>query len=191
MLQAVSRFLIARSSTRLVVTMAAITLILVGVFGVYLVPGFAAVSGGRLPLDLQFPLTPSVIFAELAVYDEAARRLYLQFLIVDMLYPPALAVFLLTWWVRILDTAGASAWLERPGSFLWMWPLAAALLDWSENIGLALMIWDIPGGASRADLLALLVTGLRAAKLLALQVSFLTTLVLACWWLWQRYNQPR
>ena len=44
-------------------------------FGAWLVPAFQAVTGGRYPVDLAFPITPAVIRAEYAHYGaESIQR---------------------------------------------------------------------------------------------------------------------
>jgi hypothetical protein len=157
-------------------------LLLLACFAFYLVPVFTAHMDGIMPIDLVFPVTPEAIRSHIASYDATARELYLQFLVIDCLYPPALAGFLSLWWASLLSSAQP----ESRWRYLVLLPWAAAVLDLSENAGFALLIWSYP---SLWPGLEVLVTWVRSGKLLVLSLSGLTTVCLLGYWAVSRYRR--
>jgi hypothetical protein len=130
---------------------------------------------GMLPIDLVFPVTPAAIRLHISSYDSTARQLYAQFLVVDCLYPPALALFLSLWWARLLGATEQQSWWR----YLVLLPWLAAFLDLSENTGFALLIWSYP---NLWPAIEALVAGLRFAKLVTLSLSGFIGLCLLGYW---------
>jgi hypothetical protein len=168
-------WLFAISTPRRIAYALALMLLLLACFGLYLVPAFTAHMNGMMPIDLAFPVTPAVIRLHISSYDSTARMLYAQFLVIDCLYPPALAGFLSLWWASALRaTQPRSKW-----RYLVLLPWATALLDLSENAGFALLIWSYP--ILWPDI-EQLVTVIRTAKLVALSLSVLTVVYMLGYW---------
>jgi hypothetical protein len=158
-------------------TLLALLLLAAGVFslfGVWLIPQFQAATGGRYPIDMGFPLTPAVIAGELVHYTAASRHAYTWFFLVDLLWPPLLAlVFALAWcWLAKRTTSALPVrWL---GAGLLALPATEALLDVAENFGFLALIqlWPVqPAG------LAWTASMLHNVKLPLYGLCWLTTLL--------------
>ena len=128
-----------------------------------------------MPIDLVFPITPNAIRTHIAAYDDRARELYAQFLIVDCLYPLTLALFLSLWWTQLLRFAQPQKSIRMVVLLPWL----MAILDLSENAGFGALIWRYP---LSMPLLELLVTVLRGLKLAVLAIVLLGSLPLLAFW---------
>jgi len=145
-------------------------------FGVWLVPAFQAVTGGRYPVDLAFPITPAVIRAEYAHYGAESIRLYHQFVVVDFIWPPLLAAwFALAWaWLARRTTSTLPARMIAAGVLVV--PFAEALLDLTENVGFLALLAAYPGDPPG---LAVATSVARAAKLVVYALCWLVLIMFA------------
>lgn len=114
------------------------------VFGLVLIPAFQAASDGLYPIDMSFPTTPDVIYAQLVHYSAESRRIYSWFFLVDLIWPPLLAsLFSLLWcWLAAKTRHPLPAYLISAGILILPW--VEALLDWTENIGFITLIQLYP-----------------------------------------------
>lgn len=173
-------WLVATTTSARVLGWLVLMLLLVSCFGLYLVPVFTAHMNGLMPIDLAFPVTPETIAEHLAVYDARARELYAQFLLIDCLYPPALAMFMASWWAQMFKLI---RFPSRGYYLLWL-PFVGAALDLAENGMFATLIWSVPGSWSYLDLCVSVVRGL---KLAVQATSFCLSLLFAYLWLRNRF----
>jgi hypothetical protein len=157
-------------------------------FGAWLVPAFQAVTGGRYPVDLAFPITPAVIRGEYAHYGAESIRLYHQFLVVDFMWPPLLgAWFALAWaWLACRTSSTLPARMIAAGVFLL--PFAEALLDLTENVGFLALLAAYPGDPPG---LALATSLVRAAKLVLYALCWLVLLMFAALAVGRSASRPR
>ena len=144
MIASINEFFIARSSGRRVLIWFGLVLLWVTLFGTVLIPNFEGVTSGHSPVDIAFPTTPELIFSQLPAYTPASYRAYLWFAIVDYLYPPTLAFFIATLWAWLFHRGPNRffAALQRGGILIL--PFVAALLDWLENAGFLIVIYNYP-----------------------------------------------
>lgn len=145
-------------------------------FGSWLVPAFQAVTGGRYPLDLAFPITPAVIWNEYANYGEESKRIYRQFIAVDFAWPPLLALWfaLMYSWLARRTSATLPARMIAAGVLLL--PFAEALLDLLENVGFLALLAVYP---AQPEGLAWATTVARAVKLVLYGLCVLVLVMFA------------
>jgi len=140
-----------------------ISLAFIASFALYFVPEIYAATGGLRPIDTQIPITPDLIFSNLAKYPPEAIKTYQWFLLVDCFYPAALATFIAYFWAWVIRYCNASNLRRFALSGLVLLPFLGAALDVLENIGFFMIasaypleeLWDI----------ANISTGIRQAKL--------------------------
>lgn len=131
-------------------------------FALYFVPEIRGLTGLR-PIDTQVPITPEIIFRDLAAYPPEAIRVYGWFLLVDCFYPATLAAFIAYFWSWTIRFCDAPRLRHYALLGFVLLPFAGAALDVCENICFALIIrawpeqelWDV----------ARIATGFRQAKL--------------------------
>jgi hypothetical protein len=121
-----------------------IAIVFIASFALYFVPEITAATGCLRPIDTQVPITPEIIFHDLAAYSPAAIRIYGWFLLVDCFYPAALAAFIAYFWswaIRRCDAPRLRAYALRG---LVLLPFIGAGLDVCENIGFGRIIAAYP-----------------------------------------------
>ncbi len=157
------------------------------VFGLVLVPAFQAASDGLYPIDMSFPTTPDVIYAQLPHYSADSRRIYSWFFFVDLLWPPLLAsLFSLLWcWLAAKTRHPLPAGLISAGILILPW--AEAMLDWTENIGFITLIQFYP---TVLTTLAWITGTVKHIKLLLYALCWLVTFVFVALALLRRERNP-
>ena len=151
-----------------------ISVLLVLSFALYFVPVIYELTGGLRPIDTQIPITPEVIFRDLAQYPPEAISVYFWFLVVDCFYPAALATFIAYFWawaIRYCDAQRLRTYALKGFVLL---PFAGALLDLAENVGFFMIIAAWPEQSLWA--VAQISTALRQAKLTVQIADILITL---------------
>ena len=132
---------------------------------------------GLALLDETFLYTPAQVSATLTAYGAEGRRIYLAFLLLDLLYPFCYAgalALLLAFTARRLVASGR---FPRP---LLLVPVAAGIGDWLENAGLLVLVLAYP---ARPTPLALLAAGVTATKLALVTASVALAAVGVLGWL--------
>ena len=86
---------------------------LIAAMGVLAEP-FRAASGGYDFFDQQFPITQEKILAQLPTYTDEARNLYIQFMVIDYLFPPMAGLFTALFWGWLLTLTDAPLSIESP-----------------------------------------------------------------------------
>lgn len=165
---------LARGRNVLLLLVAA--MVVFALFGAWLVPALQAVTGGRYPVDLAFPVTPAVIRAEYAHYGAESIRLYHQFLVVDFIWPPLLAAWFALVWAWLARRTSATLPARMIAAGVLQLPFAQALLDFTENVGFLALLAAYPGdppGLAVATSLA------RAAKLVLYTLCWLVLVMFA------------
>jgi len=113
------------------------------IFGQSLIPAFQAATNGLYPIDMSFPTTPRVMYAELAQYSAESIRIYRWFFVADIFYPPLAALMWASLWGWLLTfpvAEGSSAMARK-----WLWlPFGVCILDWIENLGFITVIESYP-----------------------------------------------
>lgn len=132
-------------------------------FALYFVPEIYAATGGLRPIDTQVPITPEIIFRDLARYPPEAIRIYGWFLLVDCFYPASLAAFIAYFWSWTIRYCNAVRLRHYALLGFVLLPFAGAALDVCENIGFGLIIRAYP--AEELWNVARISTGFRQAKL--------------------------
>jgi len=170
----ITAFFLRHGNGRNLLLALAAALVAFALFGVVLVPGFQAVTGGLYPIDMSFPTTPVVIYRELPAYTEASRRIYGWFFLLDFFWPPLLAcVFALAWcWLAVHTRHPLPGRLIGGGVLLL--PFAQALLDWLENLGFIILINAYP---ARLTALAWATGTVKHAKLVLYALCWVVTLL--------------
>lgn len=142
-------------------------------FAIYFVPEIRSLSGMR-PIDTQVPITPEIIFSNLAQYPPEAIRVYAWFLLVDCFYPATLAAFIAYFWSWAIRYCDARKLRRYALMGFVLLPFAGALLDVCENIGFWLIIRAWP--EEELWNVARIATGFRQAKLTVQIADILITL---------------
>ena len=143
-------------------------------FALYFVPEIYAATGGLRPIDTQVPITPEVIFRDLAQYPPEAVRIYGWFLLVDCFYPASLAAFIAYFWSWTIRYCEADKLRRYALMGFVLLPFAGAALDVCENICFGLIISAYP--AEELWNVARIGTGFRQAKLTVQIADILITL---------------
>jgi hypothetical protein len=143
-------------------------------FALYFVPEIYAATGGLRPIDTQIPITPEIIFDNLAKYPPEAIRVYGWFLLVDCFYPASLAAFIAYFWSWTIRYCDAERLRHYALKGFVLLPFAGAALDVCENIG----FWMIISAWPQQELwdIAKISTGFRQAKLSVQIADILITL---------------
>jgi hypothetical protein len=144
MIDRFNAFIRARASGRNVLLWLGLTVFWIGLFGVILVPAFAAATSGYRPVDLALPTTPELIFEQLPLYTEASFRAYAWFAVFDFLYPPTLAMFFASFWAWMINRTPNRIFSALQAKGILVLPFLAALFDGSENIGFLIVIFNYP-----------------------------------------------
>jgi hypothetical protein len=105
---------------------------------------------GFLPFDLQTPITLEQIQTQLPVYTDASRGVYARFLAWDYTFPLFVSITLCLILARSLTTFYNLRSQTFNGSWLILFPLNAAAMDWLENVLFALTVWVSPSWAPAA-----------------------------------------
>ena len=113
-------------------------------FNSWLVPAFQAATNGRYPIDMVMPTTPAVIYENYAAYTDESVRIYHQFVLVDFVWPPLLAVLFALAWTWLAKRCGSPLPQRMIAAGVLMLPLAEALLDLLENVGFLLLLENYP-----------------------------------------------
>jgi hypothetical protein len=145
-------------------------------FALYFVPEIYAATGGLRPIDTQVPITPEIIFHDLAAYPPEAIRIYGWFLLADCFYPASLAAFIAYFWswaIRYCDAKRLSGYALKGFVLL---PFVGAALDVCENIGFGMIIRAYP--AEELWNVAVISTGFRQAKLTVQIADIVITLMM-------------
>ena len=105
-----ARFAVAASGRNVLLTLIA-ALLVFSLFNSWLVPAFQAATNGMYPIDMVMPTTPAVLYENYAAYTDESIRIYHRFLVVDLFWPPLLAIlFAIAWsWLSAACTRCHSA----------------------------------------------------------------------------------
>ena len=139
------------------------------------VTGLLQVTGGANILDFEAG------YGMLEALGEAGRSFHLtKIMPVDIFFPIGLMFFLTSWMSLFLKK------LTKDGSVLHLLPLIAVvnmLLDWSENIGITLMLANYP---ERLETVCRITSTVSAVKMVCVKTAVVVLLMLFVWFvLWK------
>lgn len=141
--------------------------------GVY---GLLKVTGGANILDFEAGYTVDQAYGMLEALGEAGRSFHLtKIMPVDIFFPIGLMLFSTSWMSLFLKN------LTKDGSVLRLLPLIAVvnmLLDWSENIGITLMLVNYP---KRLETVCRITSTVSAVKMVCVEISTVVLFALLVW----------
>ena len=145
------------------------------------VTGLLQVTGGANILDFEAGYTVTYAYGMLEALGEAGRSFHLtKIMPVDIFFPIGLMFFLTSWMILFLKK------LTKDGSVLRLLPLIAVvnmLLDWSENIGITLMLANYP---ERLETVCRVTSTVSAVKMVCVKTAVVVLLMLFVWFvLWK------
>ncbi|MGN1170248.1 MAG: hypothetical protein ACI4SZ_01210 [Lachnospiraceae bacterium] len=137
------------------------------------VAGLLQVTGGANILDFESGYTVDYAYGMLEALGEAGRSFHLtKIMPLDIFFPVGLMIFLTSWMSLLLKR------LTSDGSVLRLLPLIAVvnmLLDWSENIGITLMLLNYP---ERLETVCRITSTVSAAKMVCVKCAGIILLLL-------------
>ncbi len=136
-------------------------------------PAFQNVTAGHQIIDMQPAITPDSIYAELPDYTAASRQIYTWFMVADFVFPATAALamaFLWAWLIKVAPNSIYSAVLRIP---IFALPLLTTALDWLENVGFLVLIFNYPIELLRVANVA---SALRQGKVLVMGANMILTL---------------
>ena len=140
------------------------------------VTGLLQVTGGANILDFEAGYTVDQAYGMLEALGEAGRSFHLtKIMPLDIFFPIGLMLFLTSWLSLLLKN------LMGDGSVLRFLPLVAVvnmLLDWSENIGITLMLVNYP---KRLETVCRITSSVSAVKMVCVKTAVVVLLVLFVW----------
>ena len=134
----------AAASGRNVLLVLFAAVLVFSLFNSWLVPAFQAATNGMYPIDMVMPTTPSVIYENYAAYTEESVRIYHQFVLVDFVWPPLLAVLFAFAWTWLAKRSVSPLPQRMIAAGVLALPLAEACLDLLENVGFLLLLENYP-----------------------------------------------
>lgn len=149
-------------------------LVVLSLFGMWLVPAFQAATGGMYPIDMVMPTTGEVIYANFAAYTAESSRIYHQFMVVDFFWPPLLAVLFAMSWTWLARRSVSTLPRRMLANGLLVLPFAEALLDLLENLGFLVLLENHP---TQLPAVVAVTAGVRYAKLVLYVLCWLVTLM--------------
>jgi len=166
-------FAAAASGRNVLLTLIA-ALLVFSLFGMWLVPAFQAATNGIYPIDMVMPTTPEVIYENYAAYTDESLRIYHQFLIVDFVWPPLLAILFAMAWTWLAKRCASTLPQRMIAAGLLLLPFAEALLDLLENVGFMLLLDNYP---TQLPAVVWVTAGVRYTKLVLYLLCWLVTLM--------------
>lgn len=140
------------------------------------VTGLLQVTGGANILDFEAGYTVDQAYGMFEALGEAGRSFHLtKIMPLDIFFPIGLMLFLTSWLSLLLKN------LTGDGSVLRFLPLVAVvnmLLDWSENIGITLMLVNYP---KRLETVCRITSSVSAVKMVCVKTAVVVLLVLFVW----------
>lgn len=137
------------------------------------VAGLLQVTGGANILDFESGYTVDYAYGMLEALGEAGRSFHLtKIMPLDIFFPVGLMIFLTSWMSLLLKR------LTSDGSVLRLLPLISVvnmLLDWSENIGITLMLLNYP---ERLETVCRITSTVSAAKMVCVKCAGIILLLL-------------
>ena len=170
-----SRFAAAASGRNLLLVLIAASLAF-SLFGMWLVPAFQAATNGRYPIDMVLPTTPSVVYENYAAYTSESIRIYHGFLVVDLFWPPLLAVLFAMAWIWLAKRCGSALPGRMIAAGVLVLPFAEALLDLLENLGFLVLLESYP---AQLPTVVWATAAVRYSKLALYVLCWLVTLMFA------------
>jgi len=96
-------------------------------------PAYRAVASGFPPMNLQFPLTATMMAFQRGAFSPGIQLGYLQYASVDYLFAANYAIGLALLWCWMADRANSPLLERSMGRGLLFFPLILAALDWAET----------------------------------------------------------
>jgi hypothetical protein len=106
--------------------------------------GFPPLAGGAQPFDLQNGLTTSQLLEQLPAYTDATRRQYLQFSMIDFVFPLAGGLFIAAVSAFGLRHSFPRAYAALDARRLLPLFMIGTLFDWCENVAALTAIFAWP-----------------------------------------------
>ncbi len=183
-----NKWFLGKTNVPLVLGLIALAALLIVTFNQVFTPAFRAVTAGHDIIDLQIPITPEMIYAQLPDYTAASARLYTWFIVADFIFPAAAALAVAFFWAWLFKAAPNplySALLRVP---IFALPLLTGFFDWMENVGFLTIVYCYP---VELPLVASISCAIRSAKLFVMSINgSLSTVFIAItlgFWLYGRF----
>ena len=139
------------------------------------VAGLLKVTGGISILDFETRYSADFAYEWLESMTEAGRSFHLtKIMPLDIVYPPAFMAFMFSWLGLLLKSNTTE---DSPLRFGLLMPVIYLLLDWTENIGITLMLVNYP---QRFDMVAVatgMVTSVKKVFVLLTLILFVIELI--------------
>jgi len=162
------------SGRHVLITFALLVLCVLG-FNLVLTPLYQDAASGFVPFDLQFPLTREMIVIQLGAMSDAAPQAYVNFAILDFIFPPLGAAFFVLFWAWLVNKSGSAVLSGIYQRGWWIWALFPCFCDLAENVAFLNIIFTPPG--VRPDMLEFVVD-VHRGKMVFLTIAQAMTLAL-------------
>jgi hypothetical protein len=141
---ALGDFFLSRASGRNVFICLVLVVLSILIFNLILTPIYQSVSAGFVPFDLQFPLTQEMIVIQLGAMTTATPKAYLNFAILDFLFPIFGAAFLVLYWGWLAQKSRSAALKNIFRRGWWVWAVFPCLCDLAENVAFLSILFSHP-----------------------------------------------
>jgi hypothetical protein len=182
-LATINRFIFTIASGRAVLTALFVTVLSFVLMAFVIAPEFGEATSGLKPFDLNFGITAEMIYQQLPSYTDLSRRIYVQFAIIDFIYPAAAASFFVLLWAWLFKRAPNRFFKQVADLGMLPVPFLFAIVDWLENFGFLIVIFSYP---AKLPAIASSAGTLKATKPLIELVIVVATLVFVTVVLWDR-----
>ena len=121
-----------------------LTIVSFYVMAFVVVPVFQEATAGLRPFDLNTGIDAQQMYQELPSYTDESRRLYAWFAVADYVYPIANAAFFALLWAWMFAKAPNPFFAGLRNYGILLLPFLFTLVDWSENLGFLIVIFNYP-----------------------------------------------
>ena len=144
MIKRFNNFLFTQASGAKIILMLLLTIASFYVMAFVVVPLFQEATAGLQPFDLNTGIDAQQMYQELPSYTDESRRLYAWFAVADYIYPIANAAFFALLWAWMFAKAPNPFFAGLRNYGILLLPFLFTLVDWSENLGFLIVIFNYP-----------------------------------------------
>ncbi len=141
---ALGDFFLSKASGRNVLVCLVLVVLSILIFNLILTPVYQSVSAGFVPFDLQFPLSREMIVIQLGAMTAATPKAYLNFAILDFVFPIFGAAFLILYWAWLAQKSLSPALKGIYRRGWWIWALFPCVCDLGENVAFLSILFSHP-----------------------------------------------
>lgn len=182
-----NRTLLSNASGRNLLVMLGITVLSFWLMAGVITPAFQEATSGLRPFDLNFGISAEKMYADLPLYTDQSRRLYVWFALADFVYPAAASAFFALLWAWLFKKSPFPFYARLTAAGVLMVPFMFALVDWLENLGFLWVVFQYPHEYPGVGNLA---GTLKKIKPFVELVIVLLTLAFAAITIWRRRGSP-